>query len=197
MDNCVKLLLSGSLLSLWDVFFSICWDVWRCQRTLEVFGSSVPQWCSFEFLWVSAWLAEEVFFPAVGVFFPLFPSPFTFLEGVTGLGLVGIILPQYGFLMFFVSLGRHFNQTCLEEACLPASSSTGALDFGSRNAELCWNDHDGRVSECNILVISMILHGWYGWFPIRNQFVTQVLAWYFATSFQSRACVFICVFVCV
>ena len=61
---------------------------------------------------MSDWLAKEVFFPTLGGFFPL---PVTFLE-----------------VSFFPStvFWRHLNQKRLEEA-FPASSSTGALDFGS------------------------------------------------------------------
>ena len=75
-------------------------------------------WCSVDFLWVSAWL-KGFFSPTLEVFFSLFTSPFAFLEGVAGLGLLGIIIPN------FCLAWRHLNQ---------ASSSTWALDFGSA----CW-----------------------------------------------------------
>ena len=64
-----------------------------------------------DFLWVSAWRAEEFFFS-------LFTSPFTFLEGFAGLGLLG-----YPSIMFCLAW-RHLNQECLEEA-FPVSSRVG------------------------------------------------------------------------
>ena len=74
------------------------------RDALLIFFGLVPGW--------------RVFFPHTGGVFSLFTSPFA-LEGVAGLGLWGIIIPN------FCLAWRHLNQ---------ASSSTGALDFGSA----CW-----------------------------------------------------------